>query len=1214
TDTSTDIVIGDNGSIDFDANGFLVYLETIDETSGGDDLILVGDGSDVVLGGSGADSVNIDPLTEQVIGVDSGNDVILGDNGFATFEIVNGVRILRTIETSDPLLGDDDLIFAGDGSDVVLGGDGADRIDAGTDASRDVVVGDHGVAEFDSQGLLQQVTTTQPDIGGDDRIQVGDGDDVVLGGFGNDFVDIDPDTLQPIGSDQGDDVVLGDNGVAQFDTASGQMILTHIHTTEPLFGGNDSIFTDSGADIVLGGAGNDLINAGLPERGDVERDIVLGDHGWVDFTTTGELIQIYTTDPAIGGDDVITTGGGDDVILGGAGADNAQSGTDNDLILGDNGILTFNPPGTLSIARTTDPSIGGNDVLDAGPGQDAVFGGAADDEIYGGDGRDILFGDNGVVDYLIRDNDPSTFDVLNVTDPLEGGADRIYGGAQEDVIFGATGDDQIWGGPDHDLLFGDHGMWDRARPVNERAISTYIDDNSGAGNDTIHGDEGDDFIWGQQGDDHLFGDDGEDDITGGHNVVGGSDGADTIDGGADADVVLGDNGQILRTLLTNRDNAWKRYPAPFADVIRQINRFDDEDRVGAGDTIEGGDGDDILHGQRGDDIMSGGAGDDEMIGELGNDTMSGGADNDILLGDVGQILRDFTPMGQPRVNENGSWHRDIVLEDVASVSGLINADMTPLQVNDPNLASKLMKSDLVIATGAHDANGNKIKNSANQAWDVDLLLVNLVAANNDTLDGGDGQDLVFGQRGNDIVAGGSGDDLVVGDNAVNLTPFDTELPHITRTIRLLEADNGVTVPFTFDARGNVISSPIELTPHEMSLNEPFWLTDTYANIASPTVDRMLDQVGAHELARTDGAKLTSLFTVIPDVLHHTDVLPGNDTVRGDAGDDLVVGDNAQFYSPLLTGFTPIDNATSDVQKYFQLLMYTMRSLGIDFEQLQAAQGASQVAHDIHVASDDVQGGTGNDRVLGDDGVFVIAPQLGLPVSEAELQRTATALLTYLQDLQTAATDMEHVAFEAHYQTLNTLLVTPGATAKPNLHDLYIGNDVIAGDEGNDTISGDQALLMMPVITGVRTELIRDNSHISTSVWDTVADSLLSADMLFRAKLNTHLSADHDKLNRTLNATQLAQLPPDYDYELFVGNDTIDAGDGNDLVLGDFAVDSIPISLTLPKTDIERFEQKQDVRELMDDMELFLERWHHPNDLSAWQSSYDHARFDERTGA
>ncbi|MCA9151645.1 MAG: hypothetical protein KDA92_20210, partial [Planctomycetales bacterium] len=791
---------------------------------------------------------------------------------------------------------------------------------------------------------------------------------------------------------------------------------------------------------------------------------------------------------------------------------------------------------------------------------------------------------------------------------------RIYGGAQEDVIFGATGDDQIWGGPDHDLLFGDHGMWDRARPVNERAISTYIDDNSGAGNDTIHGDEGDDFIWGQQGDDHLFGDDGEDDITGGHNVVGGSDGADTIDGGADADVVLGDNGQILRTLLTNRDNAWKRYPAPFADVIRQISRFDDEDRVGAGDTIEGGDGDDILHGQRGDDIMSGGAGDDEMIGELGNDTMSGGADNDILLGDVGQILRDFTPMGQPRVNENGSWHRDIVLEDVASVSGLINADMTPLQVNDPNLASKLMKSDLVIATGAHDANGNKIKNSANQAWDVDLLLVNLVAANNDTLDGGDGQDLVFGQRGNDIVAGGSGDDLVVGDNAVNLTPFDTELPHITRTIRLLEADNGVTVPFTFDARGNVISSPIELTPHEMSLNEPFWLTDTYANIASPTVDRMLDQVGAHELARTDGAKLTSLFTVIPDVLHHTDVLPGNDTVRGDAGDDLVVGDNAQFYSPLLTGFTPIDNATSDVQKYFQLLMYTMRSLGIDFEQLQAAQGASQVAHDIHVASDDVQGGTGNDRVLGDDGVFVIAPQLGLPVSEAELQRTATALLTYLQDLQTAATDMEHVAFEAHYQTLNTLLVTPGATAKPNLHDLYIGNDVIAGDEGNDTISGDQALLMMPVITGVRTELIRDNSHISTSVWDTVADSLLSADMLFRAKLNTHLSADHDKLNRTLNATQLAQLPPDYDYELFVGNDTIDAGDGNDLVLGDFAVDSIPISLTLPKTDIERFEQKQDVRELMDDMELFLERWHHPNDLSAWQSSYDHARFDERTGA
>lgn len=46
---------------------------------------------------------------------------------------------------------------------------------------------------------------------------------------------------------------------------------------------------------------------------------------------------------------------------------------------------------------------------------------------------------------------------------------------------------------------------------------------------------------------------------------------------------------------------WKRYPAPFdSEKIRDVRRYDDIDFVQGDDRIEGGKGNDILHGQRGE--------------------------------------------------------------------------------------------------------------------------------------------------------------------------------------------------------------------------------------------------------------------------------------------------------------------------------------------------------------------------------------------------------------------------------------------------------------------------------------------------------------------------------------------------------------------------------------------------------------------------------------
>jgi hypothetical protein len=258
-------------------------------TAGGNDEITAGSGDNIIFGGIGDDFIT----------TGGGDNIIFGDNGFISFE--NGIPVL--IESTDPEHGGDDDITTGSGDDIIIGGTGNDTIDAGE--GDNIVFGDNGHIEL-SAGVPVLIKSVSPEHGGVDDITTGSGDDIIIGGTGNDTID----------AGEGDNIVFGDNG--HIELAAGVPVL--IKSVSPEYEGADDITTGSGHDIIIGGTGNDTIDAGDGNN------IVFGDNGHIELSA-GVPVLIKSVSPEHGGVDDITTGSGHDIIIGGTGNDTIAAGT-----------------------------------------------------------------------------------------------------------------------------------------------------------------------------------------------------------------------------------------------------------------------------------------------------------------------------------------------------------------------------------------------------------------------------------------------------------------------------------------------------------------------------------------------------------------------------------------------------------------------------------------------------------------------------------------------------------------------------------------------------------------------------------------------------------------------------------------------------------------------------------------------------------------------
>jgi Ca2+-binding RTX toxin-like protein len=713
-----DVILGDNGQVTYSINGAtgqaqLLQAVSTDTTNatGGDDTIIAGGGDNLVMAGVGADAVT----------TGGGVDLVMGDNGQFNWD-ANG--LMTGFASSDPALGGDDLIDVGDGANIVVGGFGNDTITTGADV--DIVLGDNGAVTYTpgTTQLLQAMSTdTTNATGGDDTIIAGEGNNLVMAGVGNDTVT----------AGSGDDLVLGDNGRIDWTPAG---VYDSFQTTDPTLGGNDDIRVGDGNNIVAGGFGNDVIETGTGT------DLILGDNGLFDFTTDPSGVAILTeaittdTTNATGGDDVIVAGGGTttNIVLAGVGADlvNVQgpnptdpvpaTSAGQDIVIGDNGFVDWGTDGLLTQFGSTDPQLGGNDQVDVGDGQNIVVGGFGNDTIITGAGADIVLGDDGQVDYVTTDGNSADIDSITSTSTTAfGGADTIVTGGGDDIVIGGRFDDTIDAGDGDNLVIGDSGLiladtvdapQMAGQPITlGLVVSIQLDDGgndtitTGTGNDIVLGGFGGDTLTTGTGDDTVFGDNGMIDYTDavptliqttdtvaatggddtidagdGNNVVFGGVGSDTVITGSGNDVVLGDNGTV-----TN-DSA-----GTLLDVITG------DPQLGGDDNISTGAGNDIAMGGAGSDVVLSGAGNDILFGDGGNVTITGGGanvliisvdvnfgGNDTLNGGAGQ---DILIGGQGDDLLFGTLDEDLLFGGAVAIT-LQNGIVTQIETDSQDLVSE----------------------------------------------------------------------------------------------------------------------------------------------------------------------------------------------------------------------------------------------------------------------------------------------------------------------------------------------------------------------------------------------------------------------------------------------------------------------------------------------------------------------------------------------
>ncbi|TCK07577.1 LEPR-XLL domain-containing protein [Marinobacterium mangrovicola] len=815
----------------------------------------------IAFGGEGDD---------QITG-GSGNDILFGDKGRVDFFNEEGAIVTRLGYAVDPILG-----FVTSYVDDTNGDDPDTLTDSG--------------AAFPTPDELQD------GLGSDDIGLRGLYVDVNNGfGFlqtpklilGNDATSLttEPfdDSLDPPGPEAGDESEYRISTYPEDQTDGVVRDPSLILTVDNGVGGNDLINAGAGNDQVFGGAGNDTIDAG---DGD---NMVAGDGARIDLTLpTGDLAVFDSEDPtpvislltsfrsigfAYGGNDTITSGNGRDRIIGGAGSDTVHSGDNEDIIFGDNGKISYDD-GVITTIETLDyvggPTDGAgvyNDTLNGEGGNDIIFGGlqGSPDIINGGAGDDILLGDNGKLTYdADAGGDLSTLDTIESYQDGMGGADTISGEAGSDTILGGTGGDTIYGddvsasnGSDDggDLIIGDNAVIDLILNSVSR-ITSSIDDGTTGGNDIVEANAGADIVMGGYG-------------------------GDMLDAGDGDNIVIGDDATLIYMGLAY-------FPAMPTVRPGDDNDASDIDEIISTSTTSGG----------GVDTITTLGGNDIIIGGREGDTIDAGDGDNLVIGDSGriraaaadapQISGQPMTLGTVETTQFDDGGADIINTGTGRdiVFGGAGGDNIDVDAGD-NLV--IGDDGKIVYTGT-DFGGSGVGDDSNPA-DIDEIVSTSTTAGGgaDSITSLGGDDIVIGGREGDTVDAGDGNNVVIGDSgqilaAADNAPQISGQPITFGVIETTETDDGGADSITTGSGEDWVLGGYGGDTLYLGAGADIALGDNGELIFDRDVTVSVDgeSVSIIENGGDDASTLDRIRTTAP-------TLGGNDTINGEAGGDILIG-------------------------------------------------------------------------------------------------------------------------------------------------------------------------------------------------------------------------------------------------------------------------------------------------------------------------------------
>jgi Ca2+-binding RTX toxin-like protein len=583
--------------------------------------------------------------------------------------------------------------------------------------------------------------------GGNDTMHGNGGDDYMEGNSGRDTMYGDAD----------DDDMAGGSGHDNGGNGGDFRELANV-LDDNVGGVGDTMHGGDGVDYVAGDNASLTRPGGVNSyNGSAKRDVKLYDV---------QILGGPDIDERASGDDTMT-GDGDDDVMFGQGDNDAMHGNDNDDYMEGNhaddtmhgdagqddmtgggsatdGVITYN--GEFDPGRTADGLLDGDDTM---------YGDSDDSEgDPDGDGADVMLGDNGVI---ARPLDAGGQWVQN---SFNGNIKRVVRLADVEMVSnaldeGLSGDDKMWGSHNDDIMYGQGGQ------------------------DEMHGGAGHDYMEGNAASDTMHGDGGEDDMLGGTGPTTNSSQlsplsdedratalpdrtdvstapkrtvplgtglplpteevplGDEMYGGEGADVMLGDNGIIIRPLEAGQ---WitLRYDR-FLDHIGDVAPRHPTDRVNPGDEPSGSRIDrsvEMLDGApglvAGSDLMFGGPGDDDMYGQFDDtdqttpaigDEMHGEEGEDAMAGDQGVFDNRVLAVGsQQHIEPKEPFIDDDIFIDRTLFREFIQ--------------------DQIPAVGGND----RMRGGPGGDW----------------MHGGAGEDVMNGDDGNDRLFGGDGDDDMWG--------------------------------------------------------------------------------------------------------------------------------------------------------------------------------------------------------------------------------------------------------------------------------------------------------------------------------------------------------------------------------------------------------------------------------------------------------------------